>query len=436
MAESGDWVTPRLWGEPWFEKPPLLYWMVGLGHRAGLAGELAARLPVVLLSLAFLVFFYRYLRSDFGPRAAGFATAILATSAGWLAYSQLALTDIPLAATFSAAMLVGYRAMERESRRLLAVSAALLGFAVLAKGLVPLVLALPLLWMWRSRFRRFLSPGPVLVFLLIALPWYVILTSRAGMPFIQEFFLRHHFARFSSGVQLHARPFWFYLPVLLAGLFPWTPGIALLFRRSFFTDSRRRFLLLWAVFGFVFFSASSGKLPGYLLPLFPALAALIGIALDEASNARWVLASACVLLLLVPVVAAVLPSALVSGLSRSGFTGWNWPFTVTFALMAVMIWWMEDIGRREAAVGVLVGGIVLSVGFVKVKAYPMVDRLATARPLWQKVSVMTRSTCVESVNRSWRYGLNYYSGKPLPDCYARPRPVRILQLPGLPPLIH
>src|ERR1700690_4020353 len=87
MARSGDWVTPRLWGEPWFEKPALLYWMSGFGFLAGLGEELAPRIPVALFSSAFLVFFFWILRREFGETAAAYSTAILATSAGWLAFS-------------------------------------------------------------------------------------------------------------------------------------------------------------------------------------------------------------------------------------------------------------------------------------------------------------------------------------------------------------
>src|SRR5881396_3806992 len=82
MALSGDWITPRLWGEPWFEKPALLYWMIAAAFRAGLGDDLAPRAPVALLAVLFLGFFFWSLRREFGVRPAAFATAILATSAG------------------------------------------------------------------------------------------------------------------------------------------------------------------------------------------------------------------------------------------------------------------------------------------------------------------------------------------------------------------
>ena len=106
MARSGDWITPRLDGQPWFEKPPLTYWLTATGHLAHLPDEWAARLPEALISVAFLVFFYVTLAREFSPRLALTATAILATSAGWLAYSFAALTDLPMSAALGAAMLI------------------------------------------------------------------------------------------------------------------------------------------------------------------------------------------------------------------------------------------------------------------------------------------------------------------------------------------
>src|SRR5580704_14962291 len=149
MAFSGDWITPRLWGEPWFEKPPLLYWMTGAGFRMGLDPDFAPRLPVALLSMAFLLFFYGSLRKEFGERAAIFSTAILGTSAGWLALSYVAVTDLPLSVFFAAAMLLGMTWLRTGRRGSLIAAAVSLGFAVLAKGLVPLALAIPLAWVGR-----------------------------------------------------------------------------------------------------------------------------------------------------------------------------------------------------------------------------------------------------------------------------------------------
>lgn len=436
MARSGDWITPVLWGKPWFEKPPLLYWMTAAGHLAGLDADLAPRLPVVVLSLGFLGLFWRIAREEFGPEAALYSVAILATSAGWVAFSQLALPDLPLAATFGLAMLFGLRWFSTNRRGHLLAAWFLLGLAVLAKGLVPLVLASPLIWLLRSRLRAFFHPAGVVIFLLTAAPWYVLCAARHGTEFLGEFFWRHHLERFAGGDIHHPRPWWFYLPVLPAAMFPWTPCLIGLFQRKGFGDPRRGFLAAWVLFGLLFFSASVNKLPGYLLPLLPALALLAGIGLAERRDARWLIAASTALLVVVPVVAGTLPQALAAGLSRAPVQGWSWPFAGAIVLLACGVWLLESAARRRAAVLVAVVAATGAVVFLKVKALPQVDRWASARQLWRQVAARREAVCVETLHRNWKYSLDYYTGNPLPCCARAPeRVVRIRQVPGKLPYV-
>lgn len=432
MARSGDWITPRLWGEPWFEKPALLYWMTGAAFRLGLGEHLAPRLPVALVSVAFLIFFYWILRREFGDRAALFATAILATSAGWLSLSRIGVTDLPMSTAFSAAMLLSLGWMDRGERSRLPVAAALLGVAVLAKGLVPLVLVLPLMWFGRKRLRDCIRPQVLGAFLVVALPWYLLCSARNGWVFVQEFFLEHQVERFTSDALLHGQPFWFFIPVLMAALFPWTPAMVLLARRSLYTDSRRRFLLLWIIFGLVFFSLSTNKLPGYILPLVPAVAALSGIALAEMKHARWVLGACATLLILVPPIAAMLPGALASGLSRSPVPAFQWTWLLPL-IAAAVVWYLETMGQRTSAVALLVVSITACVVAIEMQTFPAIDRIASARPLWREIAADSDRVCVARLHRSLRYGLNYYSATPLPDCRSVPRELQITQDPGSPP---
>lgn len=437
MARSGDWVTPVLWGQPWFEKPPLLYWMTAAAYRAGLGPDMAPRLPVAVVSVLFLYFFWRVTRSEFGPQAAFYGTAVLATSAGWAAFSQLALPDLPLAASFTLSMLLGLRWVSTNRRAYLWGVWFCLGVAVLAKGLVPLVLFLPFLWYARHRLRSVFHPSGIALFLLTAAPWYVLCAMRHGGDFLAEFFWRHHLERFAGGDIHHPRPFWFYLPILPAAIFPWTPWLIPLFRPGFYGDPRRRFLGLWVLFGLLFFSASVNKLPGYLLPLLPAVVLLAALAMAEVRDARLLLAASIALLLLVPVISGTLAPALAAGLSRAPITGWHWPFAVTTACLAMLAWLLEEAGRRRAAVLLAVAAATVGVVFIKVKALPQVDRWASARRVWEQVGSRSRAACVETIHRNWKYGLDYYAGTPLPPCaVARERTVRVGQLPGRPPFVR
>ena len=196
MAQSGDLVTPRLWGTAWFEKPPLLYWMTAAATAGGLGPDLSGRLPVALLSLLFLAVSYLLLKHEFGTGAALFSTVLLATSAGWITFSGLCLTDLPLAVFFSLAVFLSLPLL-RAGPQYLSVNARLvgmgacLGFAMLAKGLVPLALALPLAWFLRRFWPKWWMGIAAIV--VVAGPWYAAVYARNGYPFIQDFFLKQHF---------------------------------------------------------------------------------------------------------------------------------------------------------------------------------------------------------------------------------------------------
>jgi 4-amino-4-deoxy-L-arabinose transferase-like glycosyltransferase len=430
MAHTGDWITPRLWGQPWFEKPALLYWMTGAAFRLGLNEDLAPRLPIALTSVAFLVFFYWILQREFGDTAAAYSTAILATSAAWLAYSHIGVTDLPLAATFSAAMLLSLAWLERGDRRYLPLAAALLGLAVLVKGLVPLVLALPLAWIGRRRLPDWLRPTVIAAFAIIALPWYVLCFLRNGWPFLQQFFWQQQIARFATPERAHGQPAWYYIPVIIGALFPWIPALIPLSQRSLYSDMRRSFLLVWAVFGLIFFSAARNKLPGYVLPLVPPLAILAGIALANAR--RWVLIATAALLVLIGPITAILPAALAAGVSRSAVPPFQGIWLVP-ALAGPVVWYLDRALSRPAAAILLALAITAGVTGVKLRAFPEIDRAASARPLWTAIAPIRDRVCVVRLHRSLRYGLNYYSVTPLPDCHQEPREIEITQDPGQPP---
>jgi 4-amino-4-deoxy-L-arabinose transferase-like glycosyltransferase len=410
MAATGDWITPRLWGAAWFEKPPLLYWMTAVSFKLGLGPELAPRLPIALASVAFLVYFFTALRHEFGDRAAWYSATLLATSAGWLAYSHVAITDLPMAASFAGAMLALPFAGVRGGPRPALTAGVLLGLAVLAKGLVPLALFLPALWFLRHRIRdlalAFVSAT------LVAAPWYVLVTLHNGKPFLEEFFWKHHFGRFLNSELQHGQPVWFYLPILLAALFPWTPLLALLGNVRVYQDRRTQFLLAWLLWGLLFFSASRNKLPGYLLPLLPAAAALIGIALADSARVRSLLAACGALLCLVPALAGMLPQALLAGVSHAPFR-LTWPWVIVGLAIAATCVLLEQRGHRDLAFALIACLMSVAVVGVVWRVYPELDRQLSGRAGAKQAAIV----CLPpAMNRSQRYSIQYYLQRSLPDC--------------------
>ncbi|HLK62078.1 MAG TPA: glycosyltransferase family 39 protein [Bryobacteraceae bacterium] len=451
MARSGDWITPRLWGEGWFEKPPLLYWMSGIAFRCGLGPEIAPRLPVALMAAAFLVFYWWILNREFGVRTACFATMILGTCAGWIGFSQVGVTDLPMTATFSAAMLLALPWVEKRDSRFLPIASALLGFAVLGKSGVPIVLSLPLLWNWnsgdnrsvdragnsRTLWQRYcglrgLSPKLLVPFLIVAVPWHVLCYLRNGSIFPYTLFVQHQVQRMTSDALQHTQHWWYYLPVFCGLLLPWTPILFLAARRAAIRDPRRRFLMVWVLFGLVFFSAAPNKLPGYVLPLLPAAAVLMALGLEETDSAGSWLAACAFLLVTILLAAPILPQAVAVGLTRAPRPPFQWIWLLPVAV-AALVFTLDRRSHRLAAVFSLAAASACAVVYVKQTATSELDRLASARPVWRQIADRTDQVCANRLKRDFRYGLNYYSGVPLPECAVHPEPLQIVQRAGMPP---
>jgi 4-amino-4-deoxy-L-arabinose transferase-like glycosyltransferase len=431
MWQSGDFVTPRLFGEAWYEKPAMLYWLVAAGFALGADDSLAPRLLIPFLGIGFLLFYFWQLRRRCGDRAAWAAAAILASCAGYLGFSHAAVTDLPLTVFFGAGMLLAMDWALEGDRRLLPWAAACFALASLAKGLVPLVLAAPLLLFGYRRVLDWLRPAPLGAFAFVALPWYALCTWQNGWPFIDEFFLEHHWGRFFLEDLQHVQPGWFYLPVAAALLLPWTPLLALLAGaglrgyRAFWQDRRVLYFAAWAVFGLLFFSASTNKLPGYLLPLLPAFAAWMGLALARVERARVVLACVALLASLFALAGGILPEALASGLRRTTIDSIPWAMALPSLSAAIAVFWLEHQGKRRLALGLLVSLIALNLTLLKREAIPLIASQTSAVAVWQQYAGQADQLCIAQVHRATEYGLRYYSRGRIPLCADEARPLQL-----------
>jgi 4-amino-4-deoxy-L-arabinose transferase-like glycosyltransferase len=289
MQRASEWVTPTLQGEPWLEKPPLYYWLAGASFQVLGETEAAARVPSVLALLLLTGATALFGARLYGSAAGLHAGFVAGTALLPFAYGRAAAMDMLLAATVTLAIgLTALRLLGIAGRTACVGAAAAAGLATLAKG--PLGLLLPGLVVagyllstreWR-RLREILAPGALVAFLLVAAPWYVAILRDQGRHFLDVFILNHNIERFTSTIHNHPGPFWYYLPVLLLGLFPWSGLAVPALVRSAFRDSRAdRFVLLWLVLPLVFFSLAASKLPGYILPCVPPLAILMGRAADR-----------------------------------------------------------------------------------------------------------------------------------------------------------
>ena len=282
MAASGDWVTPRLNGLKYFEKPPLQYWATAAAFELFGFRDWTARLWTALTGFAGILLVFAFAKRTYGEKAGWAAAAVLAGSPLYVLLGQVNTLDMGVTLFLSAAVF----AFALERWLLFWVACAL---AVLSKGLIGIVLPLGAVFWYvvlkrdwgRVRRMRPLA-GPVL-FLLITVPWFAAV-SAANKEFAHFFFIQEHFERFTTRMHGRYQPAWYFVPVLAVGIAPWLlpafSSLKNLFQKK--KDGRfdtRFFLWLWVLIVFVFFSLSDSKLPSYILPVVPALALLIGEAL-------------------------------------------------------------------------------------------------------------------------------------------------------------
>lgn len=315
MVRSGDWLTPRLEGKPYNDKPPLVYWLVAAGYEVFGVERWVGRAVCAAAGWLTLLAVYLWANRHLGARAAFLACLALETMVGFLAFSRMLLLDSVLSCCVTAAVLAGHHAIheERLRWRWWLFSAACCGLGMLAKGPVAAVLVFPCLlayrWLDNSSCRWGLRPAAAFMALAAAIsaPWYVamLLTNES---FASEHLWRHHVMRFLEPFH-HRKPFWFYGPAWFVELLPWS-AVALLALRCWRSwPGPVRLAACGGAWIFLFFSASSGKLPTYLLPMLPLNALVLGWTLarlgEEARADRWLFwAATCGVVLLAVVVAA------------------------------------------------------------------------------------------------------------------------------------
>jgi 4-amino-4-deoxy-L-arabinose transferase-like glycosyltransferase len=304
MVGSGDWLTPRLNGYKYFEKPALQYWATAISYTLFGESNATARLWVAVIGFVGALCAWFINARLFGTRAGFLAFLVLTSMLFYVALGHLLTLDMSVSVFMFlgiGALLVAQsrRGEPTQVRRWMLIGWGMLGCATLSKGLMGIVLPggavlLYMLWQRDWALLRHLHLGTgLLTFLAVTAPWFIVV-SIANPEFAQFFFIHEHFARYSTDVHGHAQPFWFFLPVLAGGVLPWLGGLVRALLRPGFHwwpepgqgFDPMRLLWTYVAFIFVFFSLSQSKLHAYILPMFPALALIIGRQLAEHASVR------------------------------------------------------------------------------------------------------------------------------------------------------
>jgi 4-amino-4-deoxy-L-arabinose transferase-like glycosyltransferase len=437
MAETGDWVTPRLYGKPWFEKPPLFYWGAALCFKLFGVSEAAARLPSAISALlATLALAWLALRL-YGAETARWLLLLLPTTVGMIGFSHAAATDMPFSgmltvAMVCAAVVLGLTRNEntpilpRTPWLSLVLFGFFLGLAVLAKGPAAVILCGGAVFFWvlfTKRWRdalRLLHPVAIATFCLTALPWYILCAHR-NPDFFRVFLIEHNFKRYLTPEFQHIQPFWFYGPVLALAFLPWTVSFLILlgdathsWRESGSINSQSLFFANWTIFPVVFFSLSLSKLPGYILPAIPPLGLLLaqGVSLSVRKSLpgdRWLALSSGASLITLSLL-GILQSEWISFgwaalvLAAGGFSvvfpGTQWRLSQAFVISLVAV-----IGCTALALMGATGSALDQ--RLSARAAPV-----AAAIIWKDYSPERSSTY--KLQRSFQYGLNFYFHREVP----------------------
>ncbi len=424
MRETGDFITPRLNYIKYFEKPVLHYWLTAAAQSAFGENEFSGRFWPALLALGGILSTYFLAQSMFGRETALYSSAILTTSLVYFAVSQINITDMPLSFFITVSMTGFWFGLEKNRRFYLLFYAGA-ALALLTKGLIGVVLPGGIIFWYMVITRRWdivrsalYLPG-IILFSVLSLPWFIAVCIRNG-DFFYFFFIQEHFLRYATTMHGRYEPAWFFIPILLLGLFPWTgllPGaIRSAFPSRILSLGREKrdelFLFLWFAVIFLFFSLSSSKLIPYIIPVFPPLAVLMGRVLlrvvseeDIRGMKRFLLWNSAFLL---PFILALfvypffnsrisagrlLPYALPVALALSAFVAAGWYFfrTRKFRLLAASLCLLAFIAM-----------------FSFKRVFTLYDGLISARDLAGAVAELRRPGDVIAQYGNYDQGLPFY----------------------------
>lgn len=288
MLQYGDFLSPRIYGEYWYDKPPLYYWLVAAAFKLLGIHEFAARLPSALLAIGCVAAVYVVNRRCFGELAGIFGALILTTSVEFFYLAKAAVTDMTLTLCLTVSLLSYI-----EKRYYLVYLFAAL--ATLTKGPVGLLVPGAIIFLHMLMTRNFSEIKHMhiwtgsLLYISIAVPWYWFMYGMHGSAFIDTFLGFHNITRFTSPEHPEGLLWYYYLPVLIVGFYPWISllpqAVSAAFKANRQESRVLSFLLVWAAFIFVFFTISQTKLVSYILPMFPPMAMIVGWYADHIASA-------------------------------------------------------------------------------------------------------------------------------------------------------
>ena len=287
MVESGDYITPTYNGEVRYDKPIFFYWLMALSYKTFGVNEFGARFPSAMAGILLAVALFYFVRHFSNVDKALYAVLSMVASIYFFVYSRLSVTDMVLTLFIALSLFSFYLSVRRE-RSFIYGFYFFSGLAFITKGLIGIVFPFVIAGIYllaADGFRglkKAFSLKALLLFLIVGVPWYAAQFAIHGDEFFQQFFMKHHFKRYTDVISGHKGPIYYYVAALAIGMFPWIAFLPAGIKRALKDkDPLQIFAFIWFAFIFVFFSFATTKLPDYILSAIPAAAILISSGMKD-----------------------------------------------------------------------------------------------------------------------------------------------------------
>lgn len=432
MLNRPEWATPYLYGKAQFEKPILFYWLVELSFKMFGVNEFAARLPSAVSGLIGVIMIYLLGSLLFNKRASLLSAMILATNVEYIVLSRACITDMTLFALMLSGVTFFFYGRFREKKHFYALSAASFALAVLTKG--PIAIILPVItiigYFFLVKERGIFKKIPFLsmsaVFLLVAAPWYILTYKTHGREFIDAFFGFQNITRFLESEHKMGSQFYYNLPLVFAGFFPWSAFLPVALWQAFKKTTRKSlianqekqgivFLLTWFAVIFIFFSISSTKLPTYIFPCWISLALVTAMLFDDflKEGISKPLSSAVKVSYYILMVALV-----IGGIVGLIFINFDYPvmlkssaIAAAFLIFGFMLSLAAFLYKKYSAAFILIiFSIMLFLYPLSKFVMPQIERYETSKEIAQKLLFYMKPGESLGSESHYRAGLAFYTG--------------------------
>ena len=344
MLQSHNFITTYLNQDLRFDKPILIYWLQAVSVTIFGLNEFALRAPSALAATFWAFGIFWFAKRYFDEKVAFLSTFFMVTSLQVTIIAKAAIADALLNMFIAFSMFFIYIYLENRERKYLYLTFASIAFGFLTKGPVAILIPLATTFIYllikkdlKLFFKTIFNPEGILIFLVIALPWYILEYQDQGMKFINGFFLKNNINRFKTSFEGHSGSLFYYIPVVLIGLIPYTSLFlkTLTKIKVWFKHDILMFLSLWFLFVFIFFSLSGTKLPHYVIYGYTPLFFIMAIYLkDIKSNFLYLLPTLILffILLFLPEIVILLKNSIKDEFVKTILESSKSYFTLTYRL--------------------------------------------------------------------------------------------------------